>query len=375
MKKTFIFLLLFVFAVSAALAAPAAKDISPVRTYRSWAELFKGSSPTATVPKQYVSKDNCVFRYRWHEPSVKTPGRKYPLVVLLHGAGERGTNNVSQLVWGAQPIFNYMKKRGEEFFFVAGQVPNGRLWADIDWTTMDHRMRKKPSVTMAQLIELLDKLRNTEKAIDLDRIYVTGVSMGGYGTWDLISRKTEWFAAAMPVCGGGDVKQAVKLRDLPIFIHHGDVDGAVPVWRGRSMIAALREAGSCVARYTEYPGCGHASWHPAYGDEANLEWMFSKKRPVTDAWKNVNLTPEGLPATSSYFDVAFEFSCDKGASWSRGLVRKVPGFALQLVDDRVVDAPAYEFKCAKGVWILSSPAGSSVTFRNVRTRPLPADFK
>lgn len=326
-----------------------------------------------TVAKTYTARDGSLFRYRWHEPSVKASGKKYPLVVLLHGAGERGTNNVSQLVWGAIPLFDYMKKRGQDFFFLAGQVPRGKQWVDVPWTTSDHRLPAEPSATMAQLIELLARLRETEPALDPDRIYATGVSMGGYGTWDLVSRKPGWFAAAMPVCGGGDVEQAAALRDLPVFIHHGDVDGAVPVWRGRSMIAALRNAGSLVARYTEYPGCGHGSWIPAYGDEKNFDWLFSKKRPAPAAWTPVTLTAAELPVPAKTFDVAFEFSGDGGASWREGFVRRAVGFPLFLVDDRVTAAPGYDFRQTKTGWTLAAPAGGRAVFRNVRTRPIPAN--
>lgn len=360
MKKT-----VFVFVVCAVATAMA-------QNYKKITDLLSSSPGDGTVARRYVADDGSVFLYRWHEPSVRSPGKKFPLVVLLHGAGERGTNNVSQLVWGALPVFNYMKKRGEEFFFVAGQVPGRSQWVDVPWTSADHRMPGKPSAAMARLIGLLARLRETEKAIDLDRIYVTGISMGGYGTWDLISRKPEWFAAAMPVCGGGDVRQAVRLRDMPVFIHHGDTDGAVPVWRARSMIAALRDAGSCVARYTEYPGCGHGSWHPAYGDEKNLEWMFSKKRPARVEWRSVDLSEAGCPAPDGCFDVRFDFSVDAGATWRKGLVRRTHGFPLLLADDRVSTAPGYVFSVNNDkTWSLKAPRGCKTLFRNVAMRPMP----
>lgn len=334
------------------------------------AKLLASSAGKATVAKEYTASDGSMFLYRWHEPSVKVSGKKYPLVVLLHGAGERGSDNVNQLAWGAIPVFDYMKKRGQEFFFVAGQVPRGKQWVDVPWSASDHRLPEKPSATMAQLIELLAHLRKTESAIDLDRIYATGVSMGGYGTWDLISRKPGWFAAAMPVCGGGDIRQAVRLRELPIFIHHGDKDTAVPVWRARSMIAALRNAGSLVARYTEYPGGGHGSWWPAYGNVKNFDWLFSKKRPADTDWTPVTLSAKRLPAPAPVFDVAFEFSVDGRRTWHEGLVRRTTGFPLRLVDDCVTTGPDYVFRQDKTGWTLASPAGGRTVFRNVRTRPI-----
>lgn len=337
------------------------------------AKLLASPAAQGTVAREFVAKDGSKLLYRWHEPSVKKPGERYPLVVLLHGAGERGADNVSQLVWGANPIFSYMQRRGREFFFVAGQVPKGKQWVDVSWRSLDHRMPAEPSVTMGQLIELLAELRKSEPAIDLDRVYATGVSMGGYGTWDLVSRRTEWFAAAMPVCGGADVGQAVKLRDLPVFIHHGDKDAAVPVWRGRSMIAALRNAGSHVARYTEYPGCGHGSWSPAYGDDRNFDWLFSKKRVVRPGWTPVAITAEGASAPGKCFEVSFEFSSDNGTAWRRGMVRRVPGFPISLVDDKVEASPCFALQePSKGKWtLLPSKRNAPVLFRNVKCRVLP----
>ena len=366
MKITYSYLMLIVAVLASACAQTS-------RASDRTAKLLASSAAQATVPKEFVAKNGSKLLYRWHEPSVRKPGEKYPLVVLLHGAGERGTNNVSQLVWGAIPLFDYMRKRGREFFFVAGQVPKGKQWVDVPWRGLDHRLPEKPSETMALLMELLSGLLESESAIDQDRVYATGVSMGGYGTWDLVSRRTEWFAAAMPICGGADIRQAPKLRDLPVFIHHGDMDGAVPVWRGRSMIAALRNAGSHVARYTEYPGCGHDSWKPAYGDEKNLDWLFSKKRIVRPGWSPVAIGAEGVPVPGKNYEVSFEFSADKGGVWNRGMVRRVPGFPISLVNDNVVTAPDFSLSgLPDGRWTLvPSKKGTPVLFRNVRCRVLP----
>ena len=115
-----------------------------------------------------------------------------------------------------------------------------------------------------------------EFSIDATRLYVTGLSMGGYGTWDALQRYPDRFAAAVPICGGGDVKQAKKIAQIPIWAFHGDKDTAVPVERTRSMIAALKEAGG-MPKYTEYPDVGHDSWTATYKDPALHEWMFAQR--------------------------------------------------------------------------------------------------
>lgn len=230
-----------------------------------------------TEAREWKAPDGGVFRYRWHAPSVLEEGKVYPLVVLMHGAGERGTNNVAQLKWGAKPIFDYLETKGNEFYFVAGQVPFGKRWVEVDWGLQAHSMPVTPSETMARQLAFLEELFHSCPTIDRARVYVTGISMGGYGTWDLLCRKPEWFAAAMPVCGGADISQAWRLREIPIWMFHGDRDVVVPFARSRMMTAALWACDANV-KYTEYPGVAHDSWKLAYGTVANLNWLFSQKR-------------------------------------------------------------------------------------------------
>lgn len=224
--------------------------------------------------------ESCVwkgFNYRFHAPAKIELGKTYPLVLLLHGAGERGSDNRAQLKWGADELVGWFKARNEEFYFVAGQVPNGKRWVEVDWGATDHAMPAKPSESMAKLIDVVENLFRTA-AVDRSRVYVTGISMGGYGTWDLACRKPEWFAAALPICGGGDPSQAWRLRELPIWAFHGDADTAVPVCRSRRMTAALWALNAC-NRYREYPRFGHNVWSATYGDKSVLDWFFGNRKP------------------------------------------------------------------------------------------------
>lgn len=114
------------------------------------------------------------------------------------------------------------------------------------------------------------------------RVYVIGQSMGGYGAWDIIQRRPELFAAAIPTCGAGDPSRAAVLKDLPVWIFHGSNDRSVPVSGSRQMETALKKVGGNV-RYTEYAGLGHCSWPRAYAEPGLVEWLFSQKRAdVTD---------------------------------------------------------------------------------------------
>ena len=130
---------------------------------------------------------------------------------------------------------------------------------------------------MGLLYELLQDLKAKDQ-IDPKRIYVTGISMGGYGTWDIVSRRPDVFAAAMPICGGGDVAQAARIAGVPVWTFHGSADGAVPVSRSRDMVSALWKAGSN-AHYREYPDAGHDVWTETYRDGRVLEWFFCQVKP------------------------------------------------------------------------------------------------
>lgn len=213
--------------------------------------------------------------YRLCKPGEDAAGKskKPPLLIFLHGAGERGDDNERQLIWGKAFMLAAVDQHGA--VVIAPQCPKEKRWVEVDWSAKEHDMPDKPSETAALLEELLPKLIK-EFDIDESRIYVTGLSMGGYGTWDMAQRHPDMIAAAAPICGGGDAKQARRLKDVPIWAFHGDADRAVPVERSRKMIAAIKEAGG-EPKYTEYEGVGHNSWSPAYGNPELLKWMFEQK--------------------------------------------------------------------------------------------------
>jgi predicted peptidase len=138
-------------------------------------------------------------------------------------------------------------------------------------------MTAEPGSQMKAALAALDDTIKKEQ-IDESRLYLTGLSMGGYGSWDLAARQPERFAAVVPICGGGDEKQAPKLAKLPIWVWHGDADQAVKVTRSRQMVEAIKAAGGS-PKYTELPGVGHDSWTAAYnGPENCLSWLFEQKK-------------------------------------------------------------------------------------------------
>ena len=116
-----------------------------------------------------------------------------------------------------------------------------------------------------------------ENKIDKKRIYVTGLSMGGFATWEILQREGKLFAAAMPVCGGGDLSYAPKLTGIPLWVFHGGADRTVPVTRSRDMVAAITQAGGS-PKYTEYPGVDHDSWGRTYSNPEVWDWLFAQAK-------------------------------------------------------------------------------------------------
>ena len=226
--------------------------------------------------KRYPIEGEKFLPYRVYSPKGVDNASPMPLVVFLHGAGERGHDNERQLIHGVSDLLRYSLERHEPFIIVAPQVPLDERWVDVVWDERVHRMPEHPSASMGLLMALLTELMSDSR-VDTDRVYLTGLSMGGFGTWDLIARWPDTFAAALPVCGGGDIDSAPRIKDIPIWAFHGSDDAVVIPERSRDMIQALQQVGSN-ARYTEYPGVGHDSWTETYQNFEVLDWFFSQRR-------------------------------------------------------------------------------------------------
>ncbi|KAF2959219.1 MULTISPECIES: prolyl oligopeptidase family serine peptidase [unclassified Thermotoga] len=221
--------------------------------------------------------------YRLFVPKDVNPDRKYPLVVFLHGAGERGTDNYLQVagnrgavVW-AQPRYQVV----HPCFVLAPQCPPNSSWSTL---FTDRKNPFNPEKPLLAVIKIIRKLLD-EYNIDENRIYITGLSMGGYGTWSAIMNFPELFAAAIPICGGGDVSKVERIKDIPIWVFHAEDDPVVPVENSRVLVKKLAEIGGKV-RYTEYEKGfmekhgwdPHGSWIPAYESQEVVEWLFEQSR-------------------------------------------------------------------------------------------------
>lgn len=215
------------------------------------------------------------FKWRLLKPAKIETGKKYPVVLFLHGAGERGTDNKKQLQYFPDWISTDEMRAKFPCFVIAPQCRNGKQWVNVPWGAKKSTPQGEISEQLAAAVGILQEVL-AKQPVDRKRVYLTGLSMGGYGTWDLALRHPDWFAAVAPVCGGGDERLAERLKDVPLWAWHGDKDGAVPVERTQQMIAAIKAAGGS-PKFTELPGVGHNSWNQAYHGPDNLiPWMFQQ---------------------------------------------------------------------------------------------------
>ena len=182
--------------------------------------------------------------------------RRWPLVVFLHGAGERG-DDLNKVKLHGPPRY-IAKGTSYPFILLAPQCPEKRWWdADV-------------------ILALLDRVAAAYR-VDPDRVYLTGLSMGGFGTWEAAATAPRRFAAIVPICGGGDPATAPKLVHTPIWAFHGADDPVVPVARSRRMVDAVQAAGGD-AKLTVYPDTGHDSWTRTYEDPRVFDWLLAHKR-------------------------------------------------------------------------------------------------
>jgi len=212
--------------------------------------------------------DGASQTYRYRLLVAEGPG-PYPLVLFLHGAGERGDDNTVQLAYLPEILARPETRKRFPAHVLAPQCPPGRSWSKRTWAL------ENPPILPDALPALVEEVAG-RYAVDRSRLYLTGLSMGGFGAWELAARMPGLWAAVVPICGGGDPLDAPRLKDLPIWAFHGAEDDVVPPERSREMIDAIRAARG-KAMYSELEGVGHDSWTPAYESDELLEWIFAQK--------------------------------------------------------------------------------------------------
>lgn len=222
--------------------------------------------------KLFVNAGNERMRYLLFVPKDYNKKKEYPLVLWLHGGGSRGDDLKLLRRYGNEHGIGSFARSDNQSkypsFIVAPQCPLNRSWGNPD--------SEQPTTEMRLVLEILEQVQ-VDYSIDSRRLYVTGLSLGGYGTWDIIGRRPEMFAAAVPICGGGNPSKARLMIKTPIWAFHGDQDELVNVSESREMIRAIRNAGG-EPKYTEYKRVGHNSWERAFAEQDLLPWMFAQRR-------------------------------------------------------------------------------------------------
>jgi predicted peptidase len=212
--------------------------------------------PAAQPGKQVEVRDADTYNYLLFTPAKYEEQEKWPLIVFLHGAGERGDDLNQVKVHGPPKVVTGQPEFG--FLVVSPQVPKEQRW-EAD-----------------KVMAIVDQVQKSLK-VDPDRVYVTGLSMGGFGTWSVAAKYADRLAAIVPICGGGDPATAEKFAKLPCWVFHGAKDTAVPLKRSDEMVEALKQAGGA-PKYTVYPEAGHDSWTESYNNPELYQWLLAQRR-------------------------------------------------------------------------------------------------
>ena|SRR5579872_3270954 len=222
---------------------------------------FPDSSTAAGFLFKELRQNNRDYKYTVYVPRNYDPARKWPLIVFLHGAGECGTDGVHQITQGIGTAVMADPDRWP-FLIVFPQKPQvSDAWENHDDAVM--AMLRKTMV---------------DYSVDPARLYLTGISQGGHGTWAIGSNHADLWAAIAPICGyGGPGIQLAALKTMPIWCFHGEADTAVSVGESRALVGSLRGLGSS-AKLTTYPGVGHNSWDRAYRQERLSDWFLEHRR-------------------------------------------------------------------------------------------------
>ena len=231
------------------------------------------------TPKIFKDSRGESLLYRLFIPLHYDRKKKYPLVVYLHGGGGRGNDNQKQIDGGNGYLVDFFTSDETQVrnpsFVVAPQSPM-EGWIADDLMTPTHHLHL--------VYEMIGELQRTYN-IDETRVYVAGQSMGGFGTFAIISEHPGTFAAGVALCGGGNPAKVARLTNTPIWVFHGAKDESVSVERSRTIVASIRNAGGGKVRYTEYADIGHIIWPSVVNETELLPWLFAQRR-----WKEAVAT-------------------------------------------------------------------------------------
>jgi predicted peptidase len=241
------------------------------------------AAPDEFAARVFTNAARQTMPYRILLPNDVSSQKAFPLVLFFHGAGERGADNQKQLVHGVSLFLRLENRDRYPCFVLAPQCPEGQQWVDMPWGADFGERPAAPSAAMRLALDILDSVIR-EIRVDTNRIYVTGLSMGGFAAWDCITRFPDRFAAAAAVCGGGDEHTVTRqVARVPVWAFHSRDDSVVKFKRTENMVQALRDAGGH-PKFSEYSELGHDSWDKAYSEPELLPWMFAQRLGKLDTY-------------------------------------------------------------------------------------------
>jgi predicted peptidase len=259
------------------------KNLSPLIFLSFLVSGVCGQDMSQYQKHMYVNSSGDTLPYRILFPEDYDHQKNYPLLVFLHGAGERGSDNEKQLTHGASLFLKPENRKNFPAIILFPQCATESYWSSvqIDRSSMPLALNfdysKPPTTPLISVIELVQKISKEER-VRKSSIYIVGLSMGGMGTFEAVYRYPKLFAAAIPICGGGDsARYDSRVRKIPFWVFHGDKDAVVAVNHSRRMINRL-EALKATVKYTEYKEVNHNSWDFAFAEAEFLPWLFSHKR-------------------------------------------------------------------------------------------------
>lgn len=232
------------------------------------------------LKKEFSGPEGKKLPYRILFPENYQKSKKYPLVLVLHGAGERGRDNEKQLIHGSKLFLDSLVRKKYPAIVVFPQCPEDSYWSSVKIDrsktppAFDFNYTRPATEPLSLAMLLVEQLIREER-VETKCVYITGLSMGGMGTFEAVHRYPDTFAAALPICGGGDTLRYRKVR-TPFWVFHGTDDAVVDVSYSRAMVAKLKEE-KVKVKYTEYPGVNHNSWDNAFSEPDFLKWMFDKR--------------------------------------------------------------------------------------------------
>ena len=243
--------------------------------------LLKAQNSSSFDRGSFIAKGD-TLPYRILFPQNFDPLKKYPLIIVLHGAGERGNNNESQLLYGTKLFLKDTIREKYAAIVIYPQCPASGWWASnkFEEDSVTHKTKfvfltnAPPTKPMQSLLGLVDQFLD-KPFVNKHQVYIGGLSMGGMGTFEIIRRKPNVFAAAFAICGGDNTNNAKKYaKKVPLWIFHGQKDSVVPYAHSEAMVAAIKDAGGD-PKYTLYPNDDHNSWDDAFKEPLLIPWLFS----------------------------------------------------------------------------------------------------